>query len=183
MASMAGGQNGGGPGEGSGAPRMPPPAGPTDGGASPVKKRKSRSGNKRKKKNRRQSFAASSEASDLPPVSARRPSLLDVPETAVTPGPSPFGLAHKSRSSTSLESEALLDHRCVTFSRVRSKYANVVVNIETSRIHGHVDQACSAPPRRSAPAMRIYNLTRGAVTVAMSPQGHMPAPMQATARR
>lgn len=70
------------------------------------KKKRHRAGKNRKK--RRQSFAAASEASEVP-ANDGRPSVLD-PRQA-TQQASFYRLNHGNRSNTSLESEALLDHR------------------------------------------------------------------------
>ena len=81
----------------------------TDNGGVPKKKRH-RAG--RKRRNRRQSFVAPSESTatnDLDDVD-RRPSLLDASRPSATRS-SFYRLNGGARSNTSLESEALLDHR------------------------------------------------------------------------
>ncbi|KAB8346306.1 hypothetical protein FH972_023350 [Carpinus fangiana] len=80
---------------------------------SKTKKRKHRGG--RKRKNRRQSFAAPSDT-DLAPALPEHPSLLDVPEGTV---PEASFYKHRAGSNTSLESEALLDHRDHSETRLR----------------------------------------------------------------
>lgn len=69
------------------------------------KKKRHRAGKNRKK--RRQSFAAASEASEA--VGPERPSVIDA--RTATQQASFYRLNHGNRSNTSLESEALLDHR------------------------------------------------------------------------
>ncbi|KAF4554616.1 Metal ion transporter-like protein 1 [Elsinoe fawcettii] len=75
----------------------------------PAKKKKHRGG--RKRRNRRQSFAAPSESTvNDNEEPDRRPSLLDGPRPTPASG-SFYRLKNDNRSNTSLESEALLDHR------------------------------------------------------------------------
>ncbi|KAF2227772.1 hypothetical protein BDZ85DRAFT_254841 [Elsinoe ampelina] len=75
----------------------------------PAKKKKHRGG--RKRKNRRQSFAAPSESTvNDNDEHDRRPSLLDGPRPTAA-STSFYRLKDDNRSNTSLESEALLDHR------------------------------------------------------------------------
>lgn len=75
-------------------------------------KRKHRAG-KKHRKNRRQSFAAPSEPDEMPETGDQRPSLLDVPEHKTTEEQFyRLGAARKT-SQESIDSEALLDHRCV----------------------------------------------------------------------
>lgn len=81
------------------------------------KKRKHRGG--RRKRNRRQSFAAPSEASDAmnPPAGRSNHDLLNVPRPSA-PQPPFYRLGQsggRNLSNTSLESEALLDHRYDAF--------------------------------------------------------------------
>lgn len=71
------------------------------------KKKKHRAGKKRR--NRRQSFAAPSEA-PTEETTGERPSLLDAQRTSASQQASFYRLQN-NRSNTSLESEALLDHR------------------------------------------------------------------------
>ncbi|KAF2195082.1 cora-domain-containing protein [Zopfia rhizophila CBS 207.26] len=76
----------------------------------PAKKRKHRGGKKRR--NRRQSFAAPAapiEEGDM--ASEARPSLVEVAGQSHSRGSSTFYRLHGHHSNTSLESEALLDHR------------------------------------------------------------------------
>ncbi|TKA41040.1 hypothetical protein B0A49_12748, partial [Cryomyces minteri] len=99
---------------------MPPPqATPSNAGAegssslAPAegvgrKKKKHRAGAKRR--NRRKSFAAPSEGTEDPDMTEERPSLLDVPSASAARA-SFYRLGNAGRSNTSLESEALLDHR------------------------------------------------------------------------
>lgn len=85
------------------APRASGPA------ASPAKKRKHRGGKKRR--NRRQSFAAPAEPIDAGDMTDdARPSLADVTAQS-SRGSSSFFRLRNQRSSDSLDSEALLDHR------------------------------------------------------------------------
>ncbi|PNS14281.1 hypothetical protein CAC42_6794 [Sphaceloma murrayae] len=80
------------------------------GGVATHKKRKHRGG--RKKKTRRQSFAAPSESTvnDNEELD-RRPSLLDGPRPSAASAAGFYRLKNGNASNTSLESEALLDHR------------------------------------------------------------------------
>ncbi|KAK3724520.1 CorA metal ion transporter [Vermiconidia calcicola] len=72
------------------------------------KKKKHRGG--RRKKTKQQSFNATSEAAEDVAASDQRPSLLDVPNSSSQNAP--FYRMNSGRgSNTSLESEALLDHR------------------------------------------------------------------------
>ena len=81
------------------------------------KKRKHRGG--KKKRNRRHSFAAPSEDSTLPGPSLRPshdPLVEEESEAAVVSARRPFygrSQGNGNLSSTSLDSDALLDHRCV----------------------------------------------------------------------
>lgn len=77
----------------------------------PIAKKKRHRGGKKHKK-RRQSFAADPEPDETSP---RRPSLMDLPERASEEARDSFyRLGRGQRGSvTSLESEALLDHRYV----------------------------------------------------------------------
>ncbi|KAK5110494.1 hypothetical protein LTR85_001007 [Meristemomyces frigidus] len=92
-------------------PTAPPAAqennAPSEGGSKPKKKRPR--GGKNRRKNRRQSFAAPSE-SNADTEELERPSLLGVPRGSATQS-SFYRLKSGNRSNTSLESEALLDHR------------------------------------------------------------------------
>lgn len=72
------------------------------------KKKRHRGGKKRK--NRRQSFVAPSESAVDGDDIDRRPSLLDAPRPSAQTS-SFYRLRNGNRSNTSLESEALLDHR------------------------------------------------------------------------
>ena len=75
----------------------------------PGQKKRKNKPYKQKKRNRRQSFAAPDHA-EAPDMGAQIPSLLDVPENAATE--SQFArIGGRRTSDTSLESEALLDHR------------------------------------------------------------------------
>ncbi|KAK5129405.1 hypothetical protein LTR08_003292 [Meristemomyces frigidus] len=78
---------------------------PLQGGSKPKKKKKT--GNQRRK-NRRQSFAAPSESNA--DTDAERPSLVATQRTSAQQA-SFYRLQSGGRSNTSLESEALLDHR------------------------------------------------------------------------
>jgi magnesium transporter len=77
----------------------------------PVAKKKRHRGGKKHKK-RRQSFAPETEADER---SIRRPSLMDLPERASEEARESFYRLGRGQrgSATSLESEALLDHRYV----------------------------------------------------------------------
>ncbi|KAI9686310.1 MAG: CorA metal ion transporter [Bogoriella megaspora] len=74
----------------------------------PSKKRKHRGGKKRR--NRRQSFAAPSEGTDVSDMAHERPSLLDAPPPDSAARSSLYRLG-QNNSSTSLDSDVLLDHR------------------------------------------------------------------------
>lgn len=78
---------------------------PSESSGKPKKKRPR--GGKNRRKTRRQSFAAPSESN---PDIDERPSLLDAPRTSAQDS-SFYRLKTGNRSNTSLESEALLDHR------------------------------------------------------------------------
>ncbi|KAK4539301.1 hypothetical protein LTR36_000794 [Oleoguttula mirabilis] len=80
---------------------------PSEAGSKPKKKRPR--GGKNRRKNRRQSFAAPSE-SNADTEELERPTLLDVPRGSATQS-SFYRSKAGNRSNTSLESEALLDHR------------------------------------------------------------------------
>lgn len=85
-------------------------AGGGNGDTAAPKKKRHRAGKKRR--NRRQSFVAPSEstaAEDLDDPD-RRPSLLDNPRSSGVQN-SFYRLKSAAKSNTSLESEALLDHR------------------------------------------------------------------------
>lgn len=86
-------------------PSMPGPSNPAESGA--PKKRRHRGG--RKKKNRRQSFIAPSESTQA--EDNERPSLLATGSRPSAAQASFYRLREGDRSNTSLESEALLDHR------------------------------------------------------------------------
>ncbi|KIW05613.1 uncharacterized protein PV09_03484 [Verruconis gallopava] len=75
-------------------------------------KKKKRRGGKKHKRARRQSFAAPPELMETDTEGAARPSLTDVPERASQEVRENFyRLGRGAGSNTSLESEALLDHR------------------------------------------------------------------------
>lgn len=79
-----------------------------DGSASgAAKKRKHRGGKKRR--NRRQSFAAPADEPPTEDMTTERPSLLNAPSSSSRSNF--YRLGQVNRSNTSLESEALLDHR------------------------------------------------------------------------
>ncbi|SMR54260.1 unnamed protein product [Zymoseptoria tritici ST99CH_1E4] len=84
-------------------------ANPTE--SAPPKKKKHRAGKKRR--NRRQSFIAPSEATEENVPTGERPSLLDTAARNSASHQASFYRLNNSgnRSNTSLESEALLDHR------------------------------------------------------------------------
>ncbi|KAF2477679.1 cora-domain-containing protein [Lindgomyces ingoldianus] len=78
--------------------------------SSPAKKRKHRGG--RKRRNRRQSFAATSEAMEAGDLTSEpRAGLVDVTSQPHSRTTSSFYRLQANHSNTSLESEALLDHR------------------------------------------------------------------------
>jgi len=82
---------------------------PIDTSGSAPKKKKHRAGKKRR--NRRQSFAAPSDQTDDTDLQDQRPALRTVPEGSQAQSTF-YGLGGRAgRSNTSLESEALLDHR------------------------------------------------------------------------
>ena len=87
------------------------PQAPGDGGAASKRRRNHRGGQK-KKKNRRQSFAAPSEDPEGTDNPRSNGDHLQPPATAQRP--SFYRLGHSGRSNlsdTSLDSQALLDHR------------------------------------------------------------------------
>lgn len=83
------------------------PAGPSSATA-PAKKKKHRGGKKRR--NRRQSFAAGADIG-TGDMNDERPSLANLGGNSNSRGSSSFYQLHSNLSNTSLESEALLDHR------------------------------------------------------------------------
>ncbi|TKA52879.1 hypothetical protein B0A49_11298 [Cryomyces minteri] len=119
---------------------MPPPqATPSNAGAegssslAPAegvgrKKKKHRAGAKRR--NRRKSFAAPSEGTEDPDMTEERPSLLDVPSASAARA-SFYRLGNAGRSNTSLESEALLDHR--DHATMRTRRQSIQQNLFGSR--------------------------------------------------
>ncbi|KAF2853799.1 cora-domain-containing protein [Plenodomus tracheiphilus IPT5] len=131
-----------------------PPAGAERGGPSyaaaagsssaPAKKKKHRAGKKRR--NRRQSFAASGDM-DTGDMSNERPSLADVAGHGNSRGTNSFYRSQNNLSSTSLESEALLDHR--EHPTIRTRRPSVPV---TSMYQPRASQPnTSSPQRLSAP--------------------------------
>ncbi|KAL6710533.1 CorA metal ion transporter [Coniothyrium glycines] len=82
------------------------PAGPSS--STPAKKKKHRAGKKRR--HRRQSFAATGDI-DAADMGNERPSLADIAGHGNSRGSNSFYRTRDNLSSTSLESEALLDHR------------------------------------------------------------------------
>ncbi|KAF2653445.1 cora-domain-containing protein [Lophiostoma macrostomum CBS 122681] len=103
------------------------PVGENNTGASasgaPAKKRRHRAGKKRR--NRRQSFAATAEtmgSGDM--TDEQRPSLVDIPQSN-SRGSASFYRVRDNQSSTSLESEALLDHRDQSFVQPRRQSVQV----------------------------------------------------------
>ena len=82
---------------------------PLDTSGSAPKKKKHRAGKKRR--NRRQSFAAPSDQTDDTDLQDQRPTLHTVPEGSQAQSTFYRLGARAGRSNTSLESEALLDHR------------------------------------------------------------------------
>ncbi|KAI9725572.1 MAG: CorA metal ion transporter [Chrysothrix sp. TS-e1954] len=142
MASASQSGNAGLP-SGSNAPRMPPGAeskpleSSTSADGPGQRKKKHRAG--RKRKNRRQSFATTSEQSDIPEAGPPRPSLLDVPEGAVTESQF-YRIQGRKGSNTSLDSEALLDHREQPQTRPRRQ--SVLQSMHSNRSnHNHTSQA------------------------------------------
>ena len=103
----------------------------------PAKKKKHRAGKKRR--NRRQSFASSQDMS-TGDTSRDRPGLPDVPEH------SSFYRLRNNLSNTSLESEALLDHRDHPTIRARRPSAPV-----TSMYQQHSSPAFGGSPQRFQP--------------------------------
>ena len=76
-----------------------------------AKKKKKKRSNK-KRKDRRQSFAAPTDETDNTEMEGERPSLLDSQDIGSANRDSFYRLgAGRNQSNTSLESEALLDHR------------------------------------------------------------------------
>jgi magnesium transporter len=78
----------------------------------PAKKKRHRAGKKRRA--RRQSFIAPSDTTATEMEPDRRPSLLDTNHSSAAQT-SFYRLKSAARSNTSLESEALLDHRSASF--------------------------------------------------------------------
>lgn len=119
----------------------------------PLKKKKKKHRAGRKRRTRRQSFAAPSEA-PTEETTGERPSLLDAQRTSAHQA-SFYRLQH-NRSNTSLESEALLDHRDhgPTRSRretIKSGFARVALPFSSR--HGstpHRSSDASREPRSSA---------------------------------
>ena len=114
----------------------------------PTKKKKHRGGKKRR--NRRQSFAGASDlgAGDM---SHERPGLPDVPEN------NSFYRLHGNLSNTSLESEALLDHR--DHPTIRARRPSVPVN---SVYQPRASQPSVGSPQRLQPprGSNAYNRSR-----------------------
>ncbi|EME42135.1 hypothetical protein DOTSEDRAFT_73054 [Dothistroma septosporum NZE10] len=76
------------------------------------KKKRHRGGRNHKRKNRRQSFAATSEATEsVIDGDEQRPSLLETSRANASQQDSFYRVQGRNHSNTSLESEALLDHR------------------------------------------------------------------------
>ncbi|KAH9869403.1 hypothetical protein IAQ61_006609 [Plenodomus lingam] len=110
----------------------------------PAKKKKHRAGKKRR--NRRQSFAASGDL-NTGDMSHERPSLADVAGHGNSRGSTSFYRSQNNLSTTSLESEALLDHR--EHPTIRTRRPSVPV---TSIYQPRPSQAnISSPQRLSAP--------------------------------
>lgn len=110
----------------------------------PAKKKKHRAGKKRR--NRRQSFAAAADLGNGD-MSSERPSLADVAGHGNSRGSNSFYRAQNNLSSTSLESEALLDHR--EHPTIRTRRPSVPV---TSMYQPRASQpSLSTPARLSAP--------------------------------
>lgn len=140
------------PNAGSSRPGAAPQQGGSNDGAStaPVKKKKHRGG--KKKRNRRQSFAAPSEstmAGDM--ANDSRPSLADNQARSHH-----SGRGYRRNSNTSLESEALLDHR--DEGPMQARRNSQVPQIFTPR----PSHAYSSPSRDSAsrPTQNIFGRSK-----------------------
>ncbi|TKX21753.1 putative CorA-like Mg2+ transporter protein [Elsinoe australis] len=123
------------------------------GGVSTHKKRKHRGG--RKKRARRQSFAAPSESTvNDNDEHDRRPSLLDGPRPSAASSTGFYRLKNGNKSNTSLESEALLDHReQMPFRSRRRSNSNSMFGASRNNIPAQRSQKSrqNAPPIGSSP--------------------------------
>jgi hypothetical protein len=99
---------------------------PTE-GSSTLKKRRNHRGGKRKK-NRRQSFAAGPANLGTGEGSKSNLDLLEPPASTSRPTFYRLGQSGRNMSSTSLDSEALLDHRYADSSLIASKLGKGVSN-------------------------------------------------------
>ncbi|KAF1848431.1 magnesium transporter ALR2 [Cucurbitaria berberidis CBS 394.84] len=131
--------------------RSQDPSGPSS--TAPAKKKKHRGGKKRR--NRRQSFAATHDMGE--DMSDERPSLANVAGHGRSRGSSSFYRQHSNLSSTSLESEALLDHRDQP--TIRTRRPSVPV---TSIYQPRASQASiNSPQRLNAPnALNAFGRSR-----------------------
>ncbi|KAJ4375158.1 CorA metal ion transporter [Neocucurbitaria cava] len=117
-----------------------------------AKKKKHRGGKKRR--NRRQSFAATQDMGE--DLSDERPSLTNVAGHGRSRGSSSFYRQHGNLSNTSLESEALLDHR--EQPTIRTRRPSVPV---TSIYQPRPSQpALNSPQRLNAPTSTAYGRSR-----------------------
>ncbi|OAL52097.1 cora-domain-containing protein [Pyrenochaeta sp. DS3sAY3a] len=115
---------------------------PEPSSSAPPKKKKHRGGKKRR--NRRQSFAASQGmGADM---SDERPSIVDVGAHGRSRANSSFYRLHGNLSNTSLESEALLDHRDQP--TIRTRRPSVPI---TSMYQPRASQASISTPQRLNP--------------------------------
>ncbi|KAF1942501.1 cora-domain-containing protein [Clathrospora elynae] len=105
--------------------------------SAPAKKKKTHRGGK-KRKNRRQSFAATADS-----TMDERPSLATIASHGHSRGSQGFYRTHSNLSNTSLESEALLDHR--EQPTIRTRRPSVPVN---SIYQPRASQSSMHPPQR-----------------------------------
>lgn len=117
------------------------------------KKRKKRAGKRRR--NRRQSFAAPPDDTDVGGMAEERSSLVDPTTASSTARESFYRLQRVNKSSTSLESEALLDHRY--FAKSPSTHISfgafpLTSHVATMGLSKLVDKACNKAYRPDAVA-------------------------------
>lgn len=129
--------------------------------AAPAKKKKHRAGKKRR--NRRQSFAATADM-DTGDMSNERPSLADVSGHGNSRGSNSFYRSQNNLSSTSLESEALLDHR--EHPTIRTRRPSVPI---TSMYQPRASQASISSPQRLV-APKAANNSNGRSRLSHTPE-------------
>lgn len=131
------------------------------GAAGPPKRKNHRGGKKKKRRDRRQSFAAPSEDSTVPPGRSTN-DYLDVPGSSNTRSNSqPFyrlGQGDRTRSSGSLDSEALLDHRFVL---PRLRLICLKMTLNTENLHNRQQPMNMRPRKESRLAQNVFDSYRG----------------------